>query len=256
MGYLGKRQTKQAQAESLSHPQSHQSHRPAQPADVQETSSYSAENLPMRYLVFALGVIVNSFGIALITKGALGTSPISSLPYVLCLRFTAFSFGATTFVVNLVFIAIQAALLRRDFQPVQLLQVLATVVFSWFIDLSTAAFGFFEADAFPVQLACVVLGCAVLAFGICVEIAPNVLVVPGEGAVRAIAAVSGARFGTVKTCFDLSLVAIALVLSLVFFGGIRGLGLGTVISAVAVGKVVNLFNTHLAFLERIRRLAR
>ena len=67
---------------------------------------------------------------------------------------------------------------------------------------------------------------------------------------------SGARFGTVKTCFDLSLVAIALVLSLVFFGGIRGLGLGTVISAVAVGKVVNLFNTHLAFLERIRRLAR
>lgn len=230
--------------------------RSRQPADVRETSSYSAENLPARYLLFAFGVVVNSFGIALITKGALGTSPISSLPYVLCLRYTAFSFGATTFVVNLAFIAVQAALLRRDFQPVQLLQVPATVVFSWFIDLSTSLLGLFEADALPVQLACVVLGCAVLAFGICVEIAPNVLFLPGEGAVRAIAALSGARFGTVKICFDLGLVAVALALSFVFFGGIRGMGLGTVVSAVAVGKIVNLFNTRLPFLESIRLLAR
>ena len=56
------------------------------PAPV-ETSSYSANHLPARYLIFTLGVLVNSFGIALITKGALGTSPISSLPYVLSLNY-------------------------------------------------------------------------------------------------------------------------------------------------------------------------
>ena len=228
--------------------------RPAVP--VKETSSYSARHLPTRYLIFVVGVLINSFGIALITKGALGTSPISSAPYVLSLQFPSLSFGAATFLVNLLFIALQIALLRRDFQPAQLLQLAVNVVFSEFIDVSTSLLGFFEPTSVVEQLACVALGCAVLAFGISVEVAPNVILVPGEGAVRAIAARCTARFGTVKICFDLSLVVIALVLSLVFFHGIQGLGLGTVISALAVGKLVNLCNTHLPFLERIRQLAR
>ena len=33
-----------------------------------------------RYLWFLAGVLINSFGVALITRAALGTSPISSLP--------------------------------------------------------------------------------------------------------------------------------------------------------------------------------
>ena len=39
-------------------------------------------NLILRYVFFFLGLAVNSFGIAFITKSALGTSPISSVPYV------------------------------------------------------------------------------------------------------------------------------------------------------------------------------
>ena len=40
-----------------------------------------------RYLVFIIGVLINSFGISFITKASLGTSPISSVPYVFSLRF-------------------------------------------------------------------------------------------------------------------------------------------------------------------------
>gem|GEM_PF-2221701 len=36
-----------------------------------------------RYLIFLVGLFVNSLGVSLITKGNLGTSPISSIPYVL-----------------------------------------------------------------------------------------------------------------------------------------------------------------------------
>lgn len=223
---------------------------------VQETSSYSAQHLLARYLIFTVGVLINSFGIALITKGALGTSPISSTPYVLSMQASFLTFGTATFLVNLLFIAIQIVLLRRDFQPVQLLQLLVNVVFSEFIDVSTALMGFFEPVGIVAQLACVVAGCAVLAFGISVEVAPDVILVPGEGAVRAIASVLKARFGTVKICFDLTLVAVALVLSFVFFGELRGLGLGTIISALVVGKMVNLCNTYLPFLQTIRNLAR
>ena len=89
----------------------------------------------LRCLCFTAGLLVNSFGVALITKAALGTSPISSIPYVLDLRFAP-TFGQFTFVLNMAYIAAQAALLRRDFRPVQLLQVVANVIFSAFIDVS------------------------------------------------------------------------------------------------------------------------
>lgn len=88
----------------------------------------NAKKIALRYLFFTLGLLTNSFGIAFITKSSLGTSQISSLPYVLSLRFPL-SFGGFTFLMNTVFILIQIAIQRRNFPPVQLLQIAANVLF-------------------------------------------------------------------------------------------------------------------------------
>ena len=175
----------------------------------------------LRCLCFTAGLLVNSFGVALITKAALGTSPISSIPYVLDLRFAP-TFGQFTFVLNMAYIAAQAALLRRDFRPVQLLQVVANVIFSAFIDVSMGLLWWLSPQGIPAEVASLALGCAVLAFGISVEVAPNVIVVPGEGIVRAIfPSTLGRPFGTCKLCFDITLVLIACGLSFVFSGGLQ-----------------------------------
>lgn len=58
-------------------------------------------NMPQRFAFFALGVVINSFGVALITKGALGTSAISSVPYVVSLQWPCLSFGVATFIWNI-----------------------------------------------------------------------------------------------------------------------------------------------------------
>ena len=215
----------------------------------------SAGNWAVRYLICALGIIVNSFGIALITKGALGTSPISSVPYVLSLKFDAVTFGSATLVVNMLFILVQIILLRREFRPVQLLQIVAHIIFSAAIDASTSLLSWLDPTFLPVQLLCVLIGCVILAVGIAVEVAPNAVVVPGEGIVRAITRVTKIRFGTVKICFDVSLAAIALVMSFVFFGTLRGLGLATIICALLVGWLVNRVNDHFPLIRRIRSLA-
>ena len=94
----------------------------------------------------------------------------------------------------------------------------------------------------------------ILAFGISVEVAPDVLMVPGEGLVSAITRVTGKRFGSVKVIFDTTLMACALILSLLFFQGINGLGLGTILSALIVGKIVNFLNRHLKLITLIRQL--
>ncbi len=210
-------------------------------------------NWVYRYLWFTIGVIINAFGVAVITKAALGTSPISSVPYVLSLRFVP-TLGQFTFLVNLLFIAAQVVLRGRKFPPIQFLQVVVNLVFSAFIDVGMKLLWWFEPASLPVKLAALVLGCAVLGCGISIEVAPDALLVPGEGVVGAIADRTGIRFGSVKVAFDVTLVAIALGFSLWFFHGINGLGLGTVVSALLVGRFVNLCNAHLPLVARIRLL--
>lgn len=128
-----------------------------------ERKGIGVNHLPQRFAFFALGVVINSFGVALITKGALGTSAISSVP--------------------------------------------------------------------------------------------NVVVVPGEGVVRAIAQVTKIRVGTVKAAFDITLIVIAGVMSLICFHELRGVGVGTVISALLVGPIINVINRVFTFQHRIQTLA-
>lgn len=206
-----------------------------------------------RYAYFLFGVILNSFGIALITKAALGTSPISSLPYVLSFEFPI-TLGGFTFIMNTLFVLGQILLLRHNFQWIQLLQMGVNLVFSSCIDISMNLMSWFEPTIWWEQLLSLLLGCTVLALGISIEVAPKVLVVPGEGIVKAISTVSHKRFGSVKIAFDVTLVAIAVSLSFLFFSQLKGLGVGTIVSALLVGKIVNLFNRHLPLISHISAL--
>ena len=209
-----------------------------------------------RLVWFSAGILINSFGIVLITKGALGTSQISSIPYVLSLQLPSIGFGMFSFIMNMVYIVLQALLLRRQFKPIQLLQIVVNVVFSASIDVFMAMLSFYAPQQLFTRVLSAVAGCIVLAFGISVEVAPDLIMVPGEGIVAAISKVSGRRFGSVKVMFDVTLILIAALLSWLFFGNIVGVGVGTLLSAVSVGQFVNLINRHVSLLQHIRALAK
>lgn len=215
----------------------------------------------LRYFFFALGIFINSFGVAFVTKSDLGTSQISSVPYVLSLAFPDYTFGMTTFIFNVLFIIIQIIILRRDFHPIQFLQIFANILFSFFIDVSMNWLAFFQPETFIAKFISLIIGCMILAIGICIEVAPNVIVVPGEGVVRALALAIAikkpkVKFGTIKIYFDVTLIIIACILSFIFFSKLNGIGLGTIVSALIVGRFINLVNRHFKFLRHIRALAR
>lgn len=207
-----------------------------------------------KYFWFVIGVIINSFGIALITKASMGTSPITSVAYVMSLKFPL-TLGQFSFLMNLVFILLQIILLRRNFKPLQLLQLVVNIIFSYCIDLSMSLLSVFHFDNLISQIIALLLGCIVLGLGISIEVAPDVLMVPGEGLVRAISTVANKRFGTVKVVFDTTLVIIAVIMSFIFWGRLNGLGLGTIVSALFVGHVVNFINRRFPLLPHIRSIA-
>lgn len=79
------------------------------------------KNLLKRYTLLLAGLMIMSLGMVFSIKADLGTSPISSLPYVISL-FAPWTVGQVTICMHCCFILLQILILRRDYQPIQLLQ--------------------------------------------------------------------------------------------------------------------------------------
>lgn len=194
-----------------------------------------------KYFQFVAGLFLMGLGISLITKSNLGTSPISSVPYVLSMVFHI-TFGQFTFLLNLLFIAVEIIIMRKDFPKEQYLQVFVALIFGYFIDLGMVILAFVNPDFYVWKIIALLLGCIILACGVNVQVAANVIVNPGEGIVKAIADKAGKEFGIIKIIFDSTLVLIAAVISICAFGTIKGLREGTIISAILVGYFIKILS--------------
>ncbi|NCB84908.1 MAG: cytidylate kinase family protein, partial [Bacteroidia bacterium] len=93
------------------------------------------ENLTIRIVVLLAGIFVIAFGVALSIRSDLGTTPVSSVPYVFNLIFPTISVGEFTVLLNLLFVVLQLILLRKNFKPYLLLQIPVVILFGWFIDV-------------------------------------------------------------------------------------------------------------------------
>jgi uncharacterized protein len=207
----------------------------------------------IRFFIFVVGLFFMGLGIGLITKSNLGTSPISSVPYVFSMMFSV-TFGQFTFLLSLLFLFVEIIVLRKDFPKEQFLQVLVGPFFGLFTDLGMSIFSFIKPNFYAGKIMVLFLGCIVLALGVYLQVVANVIVNPGEGVVKAIANKTGKEFGTIKIMFDSTLFLIAALISLSAFGTIKGLREGTIISAILVGYIVKIFSSvfeHFNFEEMI-----
>lgn len=194
-----------------------------------------------RYAFFIVGLFVNSLGVAFITKANLGTSPISSIPYVLSLGFP-FTIGQFTMVFSLLLILIQILLLRKDYPLIQLLQIPVSILFGYFIDFSMdVILASMDPQKYLIKLISLLIGCLILGFGVYMEVAADVLMLPGEGVTRAIHIRTGKPFGNLKVCVDVTMCVCALVVSLILFHRVNGVREGTIIAACLVGFFARIF---------------
>ena len=201
-----------------------------------------------RYLICLVGLFVNSLGVSLITKANLGTSPISSIPYVLSLNFP-FTLGNFTIFFSIFLIVLQLIILRKNFKLEHILQIPVSIIFGYFIDLTMILFFWVNPEAYIMKIVYLLMGCLILGVGVYMEVLADVVMLPGESFVRAIVLTWKTNFGTTKICFDVSMSVIAAVLSFVFAGKLAGVREGTVIAALLVGFIARLIGKKLVFLK-------
>ena len=192
-----------------------------------------------RFVLFFLGLTIAGIGVALSTRPGLGTSLITSLPYVTTFKFP-WTLGMATLVINLFFILAQFIILKRRFGWSHIAQLPTLLAFGFFIDFGMWLTNLYIPESYFLRVTEEVIGCLFLAVGIGFQLIANISLMPGDCFIRVVSEEYHIPFGTVKICFDSTIVISAIIFSLCCFQNITGVREGTVIAAFLVGYFIKL----------------
>lgn len=210
-----------------------------------------------QHFLLLISLFIMTLGVAVCVRSMLGSSVISTLPYVFetagkhSLGVPPLTIGQYTYIMNGILVLGQIAVLRRRFEPVQLFQLIVGFVFGSLIDLNMLLTKWLVPSVLYTKILSQVIGCTILGVGIALEVRCGSVTMPGEGFPVAISAVTGIEFHKVKIYVDTSLVVLAVIFSYIFFGAWQWyiVGIGTLFAMVYVGMVVRTASHHLGWFD-------
>lgn len=210
-----------------------------------------------KYSVFVMGLYFLSVGIVLIVRSALGTTPISSVNYVLSLN-SPLSLGTWTFIVNALLIIGQFWLIRENKNRQDIIEILLQLpfsfIFSAFIDINMTLTNDLQPSGYGMSIALLLTGCIVQSVGVVLEIKPKVAMMSAEAFVKYASHRYHKEFGKFKVYFDITLVTLAVILSLLFTQCIEGVREGSLIAACITGYIVSFLNRKIMTRKTLHKL--
>lgn len=229
-----------------------------------------------RVLFYLAGLVVLAFGITLNTKTGLGVSPIISVAFSVSTMLNA-NFGNMTFIWYTIFVIVEIVLhivmskrvpeAGKYFVPdvkkaitADVLQIPLCLLFTRFMNLFSAVIPELAdecADTFAGSMPgrILLLLAAIICTGVGAVMSLDMRIVPnpGDGIVQTLADFFGRDVGFVKNCFDVFCICLTILVGLAFAGRLIGVGIGTVLAVIGVGRVMAAFNY--LFLKKISRMA-
>ncbi len=204
-----------------------------------------------RFLFYAVGIMILALGLILNTKAGLGVSPIMSLPYCIS-EIWGWNFGDTTLVIYCIFVGLQFLLKGKRARLYDLLQIPFSVVFTRVLNFYN---GIIQIPLEQFWQKILLLLAALLLTGVGAAMVLNMRLVPNpcDGIVQAVGEAWGKETGLAKNLFDLFSVAMSFLLGMAAGNWMCGIGVGTLVGVVCVGRVISLFNC--LFQDKVQRMA-
>lgn len=212
-----------------------------------------------QHLLLLVSLWVMTVGVAVCVRSGVGSSVISVLPYVFesagaeTGAVPALTIGQYTYIMNALLVVGQVMVLRRDFELVQLFQLLVGFVFGFLIDLNMSLTSWIVPVEVWHKAVAQLAGCTILGVGIAFEVRCGSVTMPGEGFPVALSRVTGAPFPKVKIFVDTMLVVLGIVASYAFFGSWQWhiIGVGTLFAMFYVGFAVKAVSRRMSWFDRL-----
>lgn len=200
-------------------------------------------------LALFIAVIVNSLGIALMTKSNFGISSISSVPYVFSQALSILSFGTWNYTFQTILI-ISLMILSKKINLSYIFSFIMGLAFGKMIDVHELWICFLP-DSLIWHIIYFIISFFILAFGICLSNNSMLPIIPTDTFPRDISVILKKPYKYIKTTFDVCCLTTTIIISIFILHKAVGVGVGTVICALTTGKVVSLiqsyFDKHLKF---------
>ena len=209
------------------------------------------KQLAIRWVVYLAGMFVLAAGLTLNTKTGLGAAAIVSVAHTISLC-TGFTLGNISLVTYVLFIAAQFVLKGSKRNWLDLLQLVVSVVFTRVLDFMKAAVTYQSGQSLVSDLLLLALSIVLTGTGAAMVLSMDLIPNPADGIVNALSMRSGKEVGVCKSCFDIVNVAASFLIGLAHGNPLLGIGVGTILSMLCIGRYISLFNK---FFRRKLRLA-
>lgn len=193
-----------------------------------------------KIVLFILGLIFLSLGSVLAVKAKLGVSVATSIPYILNLIFTNISFGTWNYIIQGI-VLILAILLSKKLELNYLISFVFSFIFGVFIDLIGYLLKAYDPNNIYLKIITFAMACVVIGLGLALLMKSKYPVLPFETFVQEFSNKYNISISKGKTLFDVSCLLIAVSISLTYFKSLKGINIGTLISALVVGNIMGFF---------------
>lgn len=202
-------------------------------------------------LAYVAALLILALGTALIESGGFGISMVAAPAYVLFLKvsslFPGFSFGTAEYLMEALVLSLMMVLVRRC-KVSYFLSFATAVVYGFLLDGTMALVRLLPMDLLPGKIIGYVIGMLLCSAAISLLFRAYFPPAAYEMFVKEVADKWKLPLSVLKTVYDCSSLALAVVMSLLFFGRLDGIGIGTVICAFVNGTLIRMFG---AFFEKI-----
>ena len=205
----------------------------------------------MRLVIYLAGIITLAFGITISTITGLGVSPLISMSFCVS-EIWDLSFPMLTFIMYSLFVGIQFLLRGRHSRIRDLLQLPFSLVFSGILSLCGMILNFTLPHLWQ-NLLLLILGIVLTGVGAAMTVNMRLVANPADALAQTVGEVTKKGMGLGKNIIDFSAVGITLLIGLIAVHRPVGIGIGTVVAMIGIGRVVAIFNHF--FKEKMNRAA-
>jgi uncharacterized membrane protein YczE len=153
--------------------------------------------------------------------------------------------GFSTILFSVFVVLVQILILRKQYQPINLLQIPIGMLFGAFLTACGKMMSLLPTpDGFVLKFIVMLISTVFVALGVFLYVPAGFVPLPPEGFLVAVTKVTKLKFSSAKVIGDITMVVISLVTCLIMLHSLGSVGIGTVVAALLVGTEVKIMTKY------------
>lgn len=187
-------------------------------------------------LALLIVIIINSLGVVLMLHSGSGISAISSVPYAFSDVFPKVSLGTWTYIFQGLLV-LSLMIMRKRFVPPYLFSFVVGFAFSEMLDVHKVWIDTLP-TTFAERVLYFVISYLLLCIGIALSNRCGLPIIPTDLFPRELSDITKIKYSRIKVSFDVICLTVTALMTGIILGHMDGLGLGTILAAFTMGKVI------------------